>query len=115
MAKQVYITPTKVYGSLQELAEEFGVTMGAVSRAVSEKAEFRGVPVRCSQRILLCELKKGGWIVGVFDSSNRRVVPMDQGKKVPLTDIAGMRDISIGWYFGKLFKSGTEFAGQRDF
>ena len=102
MAKRAYITPERVFDTLEEMAQVFGVTAGALSRAVGDRREFRGIPVVVAERIYVCALKKGGWVVGAVDSRGKSIVPVDQGAKVKLSEVAEMRDVSSGWYFGKV-------------
>lgn len=104
MSKRVLVTPTKVYESLQEMADEYEVTVSAVSHALNDRNEFRGVRVYLVSRVYAGKLKKGGWIVGAKDSRGRALIPMDQGPKVRLADVEQLWDVTIAWYFGKVNK-----------
>ena len=104
MGRRAYITPVKVFDTLEEMAKEFGVTAGALSRAITDRREYRGVPVFVAERIFLCRLRKGGWIVAAKDSRGKALVPVEQGAKVRLSEVEEMRDISISWFFGKIEK-----------
>ena len=89
----------RVFGGLEEAAEELGVTPVAVSKAVKDHRECQGVRLIWAERVYAVKTKDGIWHIAGMSGDNRRYVSLDDlGGYIRKGDVEKVKEITAGWH-----------------
>lgn len=98
MAKQVIVRMSApgVWDTLEEAANDLGVSTSTVSRRLREADP----DLRYASRVYAVRDKKTKeWFVAVREGRGRKFITMGQSlRKIQKSEIDGMKDITLAWY-----------------
>lgn len=104
MSKQVIVCEAgnRVYETLQEASEFFGVSPSTLSKAISDFGQINGVRIRWAQRMYALKLRSGEWVFGVLSSTNKSYLLISGSQdRVTERGIVEKKDLTAAWYFSK--------------
>lgn len=90
----------RLFRTLEEAAEVFGISPGEVSKRIYACEELGGGRARWADRVYAVKMKDRRYVLCVRDVRDR-LVRMDDGERLRKRDIEWVRDITVAWYYPK--------------